>query len=289
MHLTGRHQHVYYHLPPPPIPTPDGWKFNGPRCLSACLDLRLTDSPGDSTAVLPARGSPLLGSVSLAGIGVGCLVQTLTPCAPRSNTHVPRTSLKSNIFLMSSTCFFHEPSTDSPFSFAISHRGLAGRTRKPGTGEEGREGGEQMTRCRRTSALSPEPLRRTPKQNYCSCVFRRQLPGSFAGLRCLFCPRRQTGAPDDRFVLARGGYLTNPLDDTELPHCKGEPHRLFLAPSSFFTCPSFLYLFFFFVYLPAGIFLSTSSGSSQTPGSGYPASGRGDWARGIVSAVHPSC
>ena len=39
-------------------------------------------------------------------------------------THVPRTSLKSKIFLMSSTCFFQDPSLDSPFSFAISHQGL---------------------------------------------------------------------------------------------------------------------------------------------------------------------
>lgn len=38
---------------------------------------------------------------------------------------------------MSSTCFFQDPSPDSPFSFAISHRGGAGG----GTagGSEGRE------------------------------------------------------------------------------------------------------------------------------------------------------
>lgn len=41
-------------------------------------------------------------------------------------THVPRTSLKSKIFLMSSTCFFHEPSLHSPLSFAISPRGGGG-------------------------------------------------------------------------------------------------------------------------------------------------------------------
>ena len=38
-------------------------------------------------------------------------------------THVPRTSLKSNMFLMSSTCFFHDPSPPgSPFSLAMSMR-----------------------------------------------------------------------------------------------------------------------------------------------------------------------
>lgn len=45
-------------------------------------------------------------------------------------THVPRTSLKSKIFLMSSTCFFQDPSLDSPFSFAISRRGGGRRRRR---------------------------------------------------------------------------------------------------------------------------------------------------------------
>lgn len=40
---------------------------------------------------------------------------------PAARTHVPRTSLKSKIFLMSSTCFFHVPPPPvSPFSRAMS-------------------------------------------------------------------------------------------------------------------------------------------------------------------------
>lgn len=63
-------------------------------------------------------------------------------------TYVPSTSLKSNIFLMSSTCFFQDPSPDSPFSFAISHRGWRSCRRE---GE--REGGTPR-RCRGISCLT---------------------------------------------------------------------------------------------------------------------------------------
>lgn len=92
-------------------------------------------------------------------------------------------------------------------------------------------------------------------------MFLRQLPGSPAGLWCLFCPRWQTGAPGDRLVLARGGYLTNPLDDTEPPHRDGETHRLFLcfAPSSLVT---FLFSF------PGGIFCQRRTAVLSRPGQG---------------------
>lgn len=40
-------------------------------------------------------------------------------------THVPRISLNSNIFLMSSTCFFHEHFPESPFSRAMVQTGKA--------------------------------------------------------------------------------------------------------------------------------------------------------------------
>lgn len=43
-------------------------------------------------------------------------------------THVPRTSLNSNICLMSSTCFFHESLAVSPFSWAMAETGRSADT-----------------------------------------------------------------------------------------------------------------------------------------------------------------
>lgn len=40
-------------------------------------------------------------------------------CQSIIHTHVPRISLNSNIFLMSSTCFFHDPFTDSSLPLAM--------------------------------------------------------------------------------------------------------------------------------------------------------------------------
>lgn len=104
----------------------------------------------------------------------------------------------------------------------------------------------------------------------CSCPTASWL---LAGLCCLFCPRRQPGAPAESFVLARRGYLTNPFDDTELPHradqCDGETH----APLLLHLLLLFIHLpLLFFLLLPGGI-LSASSGGAVTPGPGYPASG----------------
>lgn len=57
----------------------------------------------------------------------------------------------------------------------------------------------------------------------------------------LFCPRRQPGAPAESFVLARKGYLTNPFDDAELPHCAdqcdGETHAPLLLLLLFIHLP----------------------------------------------------
>lgn len=63
------------------------------------------------------------------------------------DTHVPRTSLKSKVFLMSSTCFFHvSPRPGSPFSraMALLHRPEGHRRRGEDAGLEGaRKGGRE--------------------------------------------------------------------------------------------------------------------------------------------------
>lgn len=46
-------------------------------------------------------------------------------CQSIIHTHVPRISLNSNIFLMSSTCFFHDPFTDSSLPLAMVLPGCA--------------------------------------------------------------------------------------------------------------------------------------------------------------------
>lgn len=102
-------------------------------------------------------------------------------------TYVPSTSLKSKIFLMSSTCFFQDPSPDSPFSFAISHRGWRS-CRREGR-RDGAGGGGGGISC---LTQTEEGKRNTEK---CTCVFLQRLPGCVR-VSASSAPRRQQGEPD---------------------------------------------------------------------------------------------
>lgn len=88
-------------------------------------------------------------------------------------THVPRTSLKSNIFLISSTCFFQDPSLDSPFSFAISHRG--GSSGGGGGGGRGVRGGgrgkdETLLEDQSSQPAKKEKIRRKKRKVVHFCI-----------------------------------------------------------------------------------------------------------------------
>lgn len=106
------------------------WMNSDLLTLKLRSPVRLTDAPASD----PRSGgeikfkraqfffaSPSIQQLSARRIIGSCRPPQVSSANPV--THVPRTSLKSNIVLMSSTCFFHDPSPDSPFSFAISHWG----------------------------------------------------------------------------------------------------------------------------------------------------------------------
>lgn len=122
-------------------------------------------------------------------------------------THVPRTSLKSNIFLISSTCFFQDPSLDSPFSFAISHQGW----------------GEKKRRCWRITTLVS--LRHTKKKKKSSALL-YFAKGFLAICHTMLLPQPMDAARQAQRLEVcptPRGYLTNLFDvadsESELPHC----------------------------------------------------------------------
>lgn len=91
-------------------------------------------------------------------------------------THVPRISLNSNIFLMSSTCFFHEHFPESPFSRAMVQPGKAADASNcfgfPG---------EEYASCLFSHALDYTPLWRaqpraskSPRGRWCSLAGSRR-------------------------------------------------------------------------------------------------------------------
>lgn len=122
-----------------------------------------------STAVISVQMCCRLRLIRTTGYKVSlCLARLLRYL----DTHVPRTSLKSKMFLISSTCFFQDPSLHSPFSFAMSHRG-GGRF----TGDVGG-----------SSVSHPAPKRKKSSA----------LPSEgflFVRLCCVRCPCMQQGKP----------------------------------------------------------------------------------------------
>lgn len=112
-------------------------------------------------------------------------------------THVPRTSLKSNMFLISSTCFFQDPSLDSPFSFAISQRG-GGRNIRDAAGGSPRSSHPapkktKQKKKRREKKSSALLYFASGFQAVCQC---RQC--------CFLSPCMQPGKPNEgRYVLPR--------------------------------------------------------------------------------------
>lgn len=235
----------------------------GPACCLLCPDLRPSASPGDSTAVCqPAALRSLIGSVSPAGIGGGCGVQNFDAARAAGRILTSQGLPWSRI---SSWCRRRASSTSrrrtrrslSPFLTGGSRGGRGSR------GEEGREerrGDDTLPEdlCSQLGASTEDAKTKSSALVWFADSFLALLPDSW----CLFCPRWQTGAPGDRFVLARRGYLTNPLDDTEPPHRDGETHRLFFAPSSLFTSLAFLFCF------PGGIFCQRRTAVLSRPGQG---------------------
>lgn len=158
-------------------------------------------------------------------------------------THVPRTSLKSNIFLISSTCFFQDPSLDSPFSFAISHRGW-GEEKKSERERETLPEDHQPSHPAQKEEKKGRKKKDRKKSNALLYFAKGFLAFCQHSLSCLLSPCMQPGKPKaGGDCIGRGGggvcptprgYFTNLFDvadpKLELPqcsdHCDGETQAL---------------------------------------------------------------
>lgn len=147
MHLTGRHQQVYFHHHHQ-FQAQTAGSSAGPAGCLLCLDPRLSASPGDSTAVcLSARGSTLLGCASPAAIAVARRVRNFDAVRAAVEYSRPKDFLEVEYLLDVVDVLL--PRAVAGLAVLLRHVSpgrLAGRTRKPGTVEEGREEEEEERR-----------------------------------------------------------------------------------------------------------------------------------------------